>query len=255
MLVARYKCSLGKSSHGGQTLYDHAMDCVRVAHKLLTDERFTPPSYPKRKRNQLLFAVFVHDVGKLDFRFQATLRAARDGLSLPPERVKHEASTVDFESLVSDTEDDVREHLQDVLDYEFNTAIDLDDTLAFALTHHGLFYMSFEERGGQVRRRVRREWTVFNYSERFRITLADLLIDYHPLGGLPIIADLLGSFCHEQRLVGPGELIQSVGSLRELLDALLREGATETVEKSMEQYDQRAYGLRDLITLLAGGLV
>jgi hypothetical protein len=254
MLVARFKSSLGKSSHGGESLYDHTMDCVKVAHKVLTDKRFAPTDYPKQKRDQLLFAMFIHDVGKLDADFQAMLRAARDDEPLPPKRVKHEASTLDFEQLILETQDEVRAQLRDVLGYKFTEEINLDDALAFTVSHHGLFYLSFEARNGQVLRRIRREWTVFNYGERQRITLADLLFDYHPLGGLVIIADLLGSFCYEQRITDADEIVERAGSLRELIETLLQEGAAETVEESIKQYDPRTYALRDLLALLAGGL-
>ncbi|MBA3472015.1 MAG: hypothetical protein H0T57_02100 [Rubrobacter sp.] len=254
MLVAKFKSNLGKSSHGGESLYDHTMDCVKIAHKVLTDGRFAPAHYPKQRCDQLLFAMFIHDVGKLDADFQAMLRASRDGEPLPPKRVKHEASTSDFEQLISETQDEVREHLRDVLGYEFTERIDFDDALAFTVSHHGLFYLSFEARNAQVLRRVRREWTVFNYGEQRRITLADLLFDYHPLGGLVIVADLLGSFCYEQRIADADGIIEKAGSLRELIEVLLRQGAAETVEDSIKQYDPRTYALRDLLTLLAGGL-
>lgn len=254
MFITRLKSNLGKSSHGGQTLYDHTMDCIKVAHRILSDKCFTPADYPKQKHDHLLFAMFIHDIGKLDPDFQAMLCAARDSQPLLSKRVKHEASTLDFEQLVMEVEDEVREHLRDVVDYKFTEAVDFDDALAFAVTHHGLFYLSFEERDGQVLRRIRREWTVFNYGEQRRITLADLLFDYHPLGGLVIIADLLSSFCYEQRIADAEKLIRHAKSLRALIDVLLNEGATETVEESIKQYDLRTYGLRDLLTLLAGGL-
>jgi len=254
MLVAEFKNSLGKSSHGGQTLYDHTMDCVKVAHKILTNDRFVPADYPNQKRDQLLFATFIHDVGKLDTDFQAMLRAARDGERLPPRRVKHEASTLSFERLIQNTEKEVIQHLQDVLGYRFTGIIHLEDALAFAVTHHGLFYLSFEQRDGEILLRIRREWTVFNYGEKRRVTLADLLFDYHPLGGVVIIADLLSSFCYEQRIRNAEEIIDNSRSLRDLIDVLLREGAPEIVEGSFKEYELRTHGLRDLLILLAGGL-
>lgn len=254
MLVDAFKNSLGKSSRGGQSLYDHIMDCMRIACAVLSDARFAPIEYPKAKRDQLLFSAFVHDLGKLDERFQAMLFAARDGSPLPAKRVKHEASTLDFEMLLRDNAEEICAHIEEVFGYHFTGPVDIQDALAFAVTHHGLFYLSFEERDGNVLPRVRREWTVFNYGERRRITLADLLFDYHPLGGLVILADLLGSFSYEQDVTDVENLLKRAGSLGELVDFILTGGVVETVERSLLTYDPRTAGLRDLLTLLRGGL-
>jgi len=245
---------LGKSTRGGQTLYDHVLDCTRIAHAILTDKRFAPVDYPANKCDQLLFSVFVHDLGKLDERFQAMLTVARDGQPLPAKRVKHEASTLDFEMFLRDNIDDVCTHLEQTFDYRFTGTVDIEDTLAFAVTHHGLFYISFEERESKVLPRVRREWTVFNYGEQRRITLADLLFDYHPLGGLVILADLLGSFGYEQGVDNVENLLRRASSLGELVDLILAGGIVETVEQGLQAYDPRTAGLRDLLTLLRGGL-
>jgi hypothetical protein len=254
MLVAAFQNNLGKSSQGGQTLYDHLMGCTRVAHAILTDARFALADYPKPKRDQLLFSAFTHDLGKLDERFQAMLAAARDELPLPSKRVKHEASTLDFEALLRESVAEVCAHLDQTLGYRFTAPIEIEDALAFAVTHHGLFYLSFEKREGDVLPRVRREWTIFNYGEQRRITLADLLFDYHPLGGLVILSDLLGSFGYEQGVTNTEDLLGRAGSLRELVDLILTGGVVETVEDSIQAYDPRTYGLRELLTLLGGGL-
>lgn len=254
MLVAAFNNNLGKSSQGGQTLYEHVMDCTQIACAILTDLRFAPTDYPKSKRDQLLFSVFTHDLGKLDERFQAMLAAARDGQPLPSKRVKHEASTLDFEVLLREDVAGVCTHLEQALGYRFTKPIDIEDVLAFAVSHHGLFYLSFEERENGVLPRVRREWTVFNYGEQRRITLADLLFDYHPLGGLVILADLLGSFSYEQGVANTKDLLRRASSLRELVDLMLAGGVVEMVENATQVYDPRTKGLRDLLTLLRGGL-
>ena len=127
------------------------MDCIKVTHKVLTDQQLVPAGYPTQKRDQLLYSMFIHDIGKLDPNFQAMLEASRDDKELPAKRVKHEASTLDFEALLMETQDEVKEHLGDVLDYEITTSINFEDALAFAVSHHGLFYLSFEMRDGERR--------------------------------------------------------------------------------------------------------
>lgn len=254
MLIATLRDNLGKSAHGGQSLYSHLIDCTKVAHRILTDHRFAPADYPKQKRDQLLFSTFIHDIGKLDPGFQAMLAAARDKQPLPSKRIKHEASTLDFEQLLRESEDEIKAHLDQILGYRFTEPVDVDDALAFALGHHGLFHLSFEARNGETLRRVRREWTVFGYREVRRITLTDLLCDYHPLGGLVMIADLLGSFCFEQRIDDADDAIWRAGSFSELISLTVRERIADSVEHSIKRYDPRAYALRDLLTLLAGGL-
>lgn len=254
MLVEKFKHSLGKSSQGSELLYDHVMGCTRIAHTILTDERFAPHHYPHNKRDQVLFATFTHDIGKLDERFQAMLRASRDGQPLPAKRVKHEAGTLDFDSLLRESETEVKAHLSQELNYTFTAPIVFEDVLAFAVTHHGLFYLSFEQRETQLVSRVRREWTVFNYGEQRRITFTDLLFDYHPLGGVVMIADLLSSFAYEQGVSQMQSLLKQANSLKHLILLILQGGVVETVEQQLQQYDPRTAGLRDLLTLLAGGL-
>ena len=99
MLINKFRNNWGKSSRGGETLYDHTMDCIKVTHKVLTDQRFVPAGYPTQKRDQLMYSMFIHDIGKLDSNFQAMLEASRSDKELPAKRVKHEASTLDFEDL------------------------------------------------------------------------------------------------------------------------------------------------------------
>jgi len=250
MLVAEFREALGKTT-GALSLYDHSMGCTEVALRVATlaREEKTP------RLDQLLFATFMHDLGKLDPRFQAMLRAVVDGREPPRKRVKHEASTFDYghvEKLKASLWE-IRDEVKGVLGYEIDLAnVDLDMTFAFAVTHHGLFYLSFErDRAGTLRPLIRRQWTVFYPREERRITLADLLFEYHPLGGLVIIADLVHSYCHEQDRSYEA-LLGEVSSVGELIERLIVH--SDEIEAGLRRYDPRDYGLRETLRLLAGGL-
>jgi len=250
MLVAEFREALGKTT-GALSLYDHSMGCTEVALRVATlaGEEKGP------RLDQLLFATFVHDLGKLDPRFQAMLRAVVEGQELPRKRVKHEASTFDYGHVekLKESLSEIRDEVKGVLGYEIDLAnVDLEMTLAFAVTHHGFFYLSFErDRAGTLRPLIRRQWTVFYPREERRITLADLLFEYHPLGGLVIIADLMHSYCHEQGRSYKA-LLGEVSSVGELIECLIAH--SDEIEAGLRRYDPRDYGLRETLRLLAGGL-
>jgi len=245
MLVDRFREALGKSK-GRQSLYDHSLSSTEIA--LQVAEMAGEVQGPRLDR--LAFATFVHDVGKLDPSFQTMLDAVSKGEKLPAKKVKHEASTFDYElpQLVSDSREEIQRELQQALGYRLDLA-SLDGAMehiwAFAASHHGLFYLSYERGRDQVLRPlIRRQWTSFYPNEERRITLVDLLLEYHPLGGLVMISDLVASYCHEagkdyQTLFG------EVGSLKELVERLIeRAGEMETED----------YGLRETLMLLGGGV-
>ncbi len=253
MLVDRFKQALGKST-GRQTLYDHSLSCVdvalRVAH--LAGEAAGP------RLDRLIFATFVHDVGKLDPDFQNMLEAAAGGEGLPDKKVKHEASTFDYDhpQLLEESKDAIREELRSThgygLDLRNLEAKAMDHVWAFAVTHHGFFHLSYEwDRKGVLRPLIRRQWTSFYPNEERRITLVDLLFEYHPLGGVVMIADLVASYCHEQGKDYQA-LFSQVGSCSELLERLVERA--EEIEAGVSHYDPRDYGLRETLTLLAGGI-
>ncbi|MBM4431845.1 MAG: hypothetical protein FJ026_16085 [Chloroflexi bacterium] len=253
MLVDSYKAALGKST-GRQSLYDHSLACVDVALRVarLASEE------PGPRLDRLVFATFVHDVGKLDPAFQAMLEAAASGQSLPGKKVKHEASTFDCDHprLVEESKEAIREELRGACRYDLDLKHVAEEAMeyiwAFAVTHHGLFHVSYErDRTGTLRPLIRRQWTSFYPNEERRITLVDLLFEYHPLGGLVMIGDLVASYCHEQgkdysalfgQVSSPGQLFEQ-----------LTEHAGE-IEESMKQYDPRDYALKETLKLIAGGI-
>ena len=253
MLIDKYKAALGKST-GRQTLYDHSLSCVEVALRVA----WLASEEPGPRLDRLAFATFVHDVGKLDPDFQAMLEAAASGQPLPGKKVKHEASTFDYDHprLVEESKEAIRQELQGACGYDLDLAnlegTAMDHIWAFAVTHHGLFHVSYErDRTGTLRPLIRRQWTAFYPTEERRITLVDLLFEYHPLGGLVMIGDLVASYCHEQARDYPA-LFGGIASMGQLLGRLMEQ--VQEIEAGLARYDPRDYSLRETLQLLAGGI-
>lgn len=254
MLVDRYKESLGKSK-GRQSLYDHCISSVKISLEVarMAGEISGP------RLDRLVFATFVHDVGKLDPNFQAMLDAVSRGLELPPKKVKHEASTFDYNLplLIEESKEEIQEEILDVCGYDIDLASlegdAMDHIWAFAVTHHGLFYISYEwGRDKVLHPLIRRQWTSFYPNEVRRITLVDLLFEYHPLGGLVMISDLLASYSHDQEK-DYAALIGEVESFEELVSRLV--GEAEEIEAGVARDDPRDYWLRETLLLLGGGVI
>jgi len=249
MLVRKFKEALGKSK-GRQSLYDHSLSSAQIALQVakIAGELSGP------RLDRLLFATFVHDIGKLDPNFQAMLDAVSKGEKLPVKKVKHEASTFDYDfpQLVLGSREEIQRELQEVLGYRLDLAsLDgfMEHVWAFAVSHHGLFYLSYERGKDQVLRRlIRRNWTSFYPNEERRITLVDLLFDYYPLGGLVMISDLLASYCFEKEKDYQA-LFGEVESLRSLVERL-----TQKCGEMEMGMDARDYGLRETLMLVGGGI-
>jgi len=173
--------------------------------------------------------------------------------------VKHEASTFDYDHprLVEESKEAIRSELREACGYSLDL-VNLEGeearthVWAFAVTHHGLFHLSYEwDRSGIVRPLIRRQWTSFYPNEERRITLVDLLFEYHPLGGLVMISDLVASYCHEQGKDYTA-LFGRISSLGQLFERLIEQAAE--IEGGIRRYDPRNYGLKETLTLLAGGI-
>lgn len=248
-MIRRFREAFGKST-GAQSLYDHVMSSCEVAILIL--DKFAK-GFPKEKMDALVFASFVHDIGKLDPDFQAMLKAVISDEPLPSKRIKHEASTLEYADLLKDSAKEASKEICAALGYEITEPIDIEISLAFAVSHHGLFYMAYEATQAYGERwLIRREWTNTPTREIKRITLVDLLFKFHPFGGLVMVSDLISSYCHEKK-IDYKRVISRTGLYRELISGLIEEA--RDLERVLDQDDPRAdRGLEAILSLLLGGV-
>jgi hypothetical protein len=251
MITKQFYNSMAKTSHGGQTLYDHTLDCVKAGIHLANFW----PHYDSVKRDVLIFSLFVHDIGKLDPTFQAMLEANLQGTKFKGRLVKHEACTFDHNhvELVERSIAIIAQEIKAQCGYELNPAHITMEALewvwALAVTHHGLYYVSYESSSNENQNRyVRRQQTAFAPNETKRLTLTDILFEFYPLGGLVIMADQLASHAFEKGY----SLDEQWGKWSSFASVLshLDKTAAET-EQSMAKDDPAQYQLKELLTLLA----
>lgn len=268
-LVDRFKAAYGKSHadylgryEGPFRLHDHVIDAVRACVHLLN--HLDIETYGRRKADILVVATYLHDLGKLDENFQKMLKFRYDkqegslsqaGIKI----VKHEASTFDFTGSITPTDiAAVCAMISEVTGYYPNpntfdqTA--LDDVWGFAATHHGLFYVSYEIREGQDSPipRIRRTWTTFNPGERSRLTFVDLLLRYHPLGGMITACDLIASASQNRSKAIDG-LLNELATLESFIKHVLEH--VEEIEQAIQKDDGKDYFLEGILKLLLGGMV
>lgn len=256
MLIKDFHQAYAKTAHKGQTLYDHTCQCVDAGLRLA---QFVP-NYPRSALDTLILGLSIHDIGKLDPTFQQMLQTRLQGREYAGKLVKHEGCSLDHDH-VALVENSLNE-LAAELKANFGYTVDIDRFLqeeslewawAFAVNHHGLFYLSYEEdEAGQVQRRARRQWTSYTPLEVRRLTLVDCLFHFHPLGGLVIMADQIASYTFDKG-VDLDQFFADAEDLPTLVNQLV-EIADET-EKGLKRDDPRNYYLRDMLLLLAGELV
>lgn len=197
-IVERMKTANAKSSPQ-ITLFQHCHGVLKLVDYMIHQT----PNYPVDKASSLRLGAFFHDVGKLHVDFQKMLCPSSD---TQLKRIKHEAQTFDFYRDIVDDVNQVAEWIADEMNCEMRVPNDLADMFAFAVTHHGLFYSSYENGTWYARR----EWTQMSPHEERRVTLADLLIRYYPLGGAVIFADML----HSEQLATGRDNIAEIGNLK-----------------------------------------
>lgn len=261
-LVELFRENLGKST-GALSLYRHTMDVVKGADSIV---RFgeTELGYDRELADRIVLAAFLHDIGKLNAYFQQMLRCVHEGrlevIARIP-RIKHEAETfnilADMPGIVQGSERAILEAIEEETGREIADGFHDDihkDIWTFAVTHHGLFYVSLEEWDGYEGPQplIRRQWTTFYPREVGRRTLLDLLVRYHPLGGAVIVADLLASYAHENGR-DLDALLKRYVYPRDLVERILLPNA-DGIEASIRKYDPRDYSLKATLNLLLGGL-
>ncbi len=262
-LLNQFRTKFGKSHgdlerrySGPLRLHDHVIDAVHVCVHLL---KCPPMQYTRRQADIVVLATYLHDLGKLDDNFQRMLqtkhadpKASLKGIPI----VKHEASTLDFTGSV--TPQDIAEVCAMITvetGYQFsNSAFDageMDDIWGFAVTHHGLFYISYERRDGELKPRIRRTWTTYNADEESRLTFVDLLLRYYPLGGAVTVCDLVASAAQ-----GQGKelalVLKDCATLNDFVS--LVQSNLEQGEKTIQADNGSDYFLSNLIELLLNGM-
>ncbi len=261
-LVELFRQNLGKSTEA-LSLYRHTMDVVKGAASIV---RFGESEfgYDRECADLIVLAAFLHDIGKLNGHFQQMLRCVYEGKldeikAIP--RIKHEAETFNILEQMPGIVKGSAESILEVIEEETGRVVsdglldgENEDLWTFAVTHHGLFYVSLEEWDGYegVQPLIRREWTTFYPREVGRRTLLDLLVRYHPLGGAVIVADLLASYAHENGK-DLDALLKEYVHPRDVVNQVLLPNA-ESIEASIQSYDPRDYSLKATLNLLLGGL-
>lgn len=262
-LVELFQESLGKST-GALSLYRHTIDVVKGAVSIA---RFGQRElgYDRKHADRIVLAAFLHDIGKLNRDFQRMLLCVSEGKleeikSIP--RIKHEAETFNIleeaPGIVEGSAETIGEAIEEETGWELSDGLAdggvHEDVWTFAVTHHGLFYVSIEEWEGYEgpQRLIRREWTTFYPREVGRRTLLDLLLRYHPLGGAVIVADLLASYAYENDK-NLDTLLREHDHPGHIVKHVLLPNA-ESIEDGIREYDPRDYSLRATLNLLLGGL-
>ena len=261
-LVELFRENLGKST-GALSLYRHTMDVVKA---VVSIAQFGEGklAYDRKRADHVVLAAFLHDIGKLNPDFQRMLRCVFEGkleeIKRIP-RIKHEAETFNIlegmPGIVEGSAEAVSKVIEEETGWELSNGFSdgvHEDVWTFAVTHHGLFYVSLEEWEGYEgpQRLIRREWTTFYPREVGRRTLLDLLLRYHPLGGAVIVADLLASYAHENGK-DLDALLKKHDHPKDIVNHVLLPNA-ENIEASIQKYDPRDYSLKATLNLLIGGL-
>lgn len=194
------------------------------------------------KKKTMKVAGYLHDIGKKNKEFQQVLKGESENY------LKHEVKTLDYIDDIKDNWEKILEHLGLGLDYSDER---LEDILAFAVSHHGLFFLSKIDEGEY---QVKKYWTEFSPEEQGRVTLTDLLFEYHPAGGFVVLADLIHSYSLAKG-IDYKEKVKELSNNDSILNFIEDYFADENlVAEKQKKEDRMTEALKEILKLTLGGV-
>lgn len=196
---------------------------------------------PEKKKNTIKIAGYLHDIGKKNKVFQQFLKGETE------EHLKHEVKTLDYILDIQNNWDKILDHLNMELEYSDEV---LEDILAFAVSHHGLFFLCKVE---EKRYQVKKYWTEFSPEEQSRVTLTDLLIEYHPAGGFIVLADLIHSYSLAKGINYKSK-IEELAEKDTIMDFIEDYFADEDLTSEKKKENRMTDALKEILKLTLGGV-
>jgi len=219
------------------SLEGHSWGVYQILNHLLEKVDLTD-----NKKKIMKVAGYLHDIGKKNKEFQQVLNGESENY------LKHEIKTLDYIEDIKNNWDQILDHLE--LEFNYSDEI-LEDILAFAVSHHGLFFLS---EIGEGEYQVKKYWTEFSPEEQSRVTLTDLLFEYHPAGGFVVLADLIHSYSLAKG-VDYREKIKELKNDNSILSFIEEYFADEDLIAEKQKKEARMTdALKEILKLTLGGV-
>ena len=194
-----------------------------------------------RKKKIMKVAGYLHDIGKKNNQFQEILKGKSQNY------LKHEVKTLDYIEDIKNNWEEILSHLGFDLDYSNEV---LEDILAFAVSHHGLFFLSIDR---NEEYQVKKYWTEFSPEEQQRITLTDLLFEYHPAGGFIVLADLIHSYSLAKG-INYQKKVEELNDKESILSFIEDYFDDEELVADKEEEARMIEALKEILKLTLGGV-
>ncbi|TDX59021.1 HD domain-containing protein [Orenia marismortui] len=216
------------------SLEQHSYAVFKIVTQLLEGVKIEEE---KKKRIQL--SAYLHDIGKKDERFQKVLSGESENY------LKHETKSLNYIEDIKDNWGEILDRLN--LDLEYSDKV-LEEILTFAVSHHGLFFLS---KNKEDEYEIKKKWTEFSLEETSRITLVDLLFEYHPAGGFIVLADLIHSYSLAKGIKYEEKLkeLKNKKSILEFINDYFEE-----IEAKEDKENRGTEALKEILKLTLGGV-